>query len=110
VWPQAATYLAHVVGEGKVLERVLVLKVDELLGARDHLAVLVKQKMSARGDKQARLEVSTSQVANTRRKWMTVGVPFKHAVPYSRETNGAAAIAHGVAGLRPMLAGLSLEE
>ena len=50
---QAATYLAHVVGEGKVLERVLVLKVDELLSARDHLAVLVKQKMTARGDKQA---------------------------------------------------------
>jgi hypothetical protein len=39
-------YLTHVVGEGKVLKGVLMLKIEELLRARDHLAVLVEQKVS----------------------------------------------------------------
>ena len=40
-------YLAHVVGEGEVLEGILVLEVEELLGPRDHLAVLGEQKVPA---------------------------------------------------------------
>jgi hypothetical protein len=43
-------YLTHVVGEGKVLKGVLMLKIEKLLRARDHLAVLVEQKVSVEQD------------------------------------------------------------